>query len=297
MDPLDALPPCATTGIGSLPLRDVEAALDVAFRADVPWLPELPRGPGDFMVPAALRGLPGFEGPGDSLGPVWAPFLERVRRARPAIAKVQLAGPGGVIAWGRGAEGRPLPEPVIEALTGHLAAKAQRMVGALRALGVTPLVFIDEPLPGAQRARLERVLRAVREAGGVTGLHCCAQAPWPEVLTLDLDVLSFDARRSLDALVEARPAWHAFLSRGGRVCLGVIPTEPGARYDVAELCEAVDASLRATTPNFTRVLSRSLISPACGLAMHEPNDVDRIARELTEAQALLRGPGRSPGSR
>lgn len=288
MDRLAGLPPCATTGIGSLPLRDLEQALEVTFRADVPWLPELPLGPGELMVPAALRGLPGFEVGGEPLGPAWAPFLERARRARPSVVKVQLAGPGGVLAWGRLPSGAPLSEAVVAAVPAHLAQKAARMVRELVALGVTPLVFLDEPLPGAQREALEGVVRAVRAAGGLTGLHCCGQARWAEVLGLDLDVVSLDARRSLDALVEETAAWRAFVARGGRLCLGLIPTELGARYDVAELCDAVEASLRATTPDFATVLGRSLLSPACGLAMHSPEDVERTERELRAAQARLR---------
>ena len=101
-------------------------------------------------------------------------------------------------------------------------------------------------------------------------------------------MISLDARLSLDALLEDRVSWLRFLECGGRLCLGIIPTEPGARYEVAELCDSVEASLRATTPHFPRVLERMLLSPACGLGLRSIEDAERISREVKEAQSRLR---------
>ena len=83
-------------------------------------------------------------------------------------------------------------------------------------------------------------------------------------------------------------AWLRFLEAGGTLCLGIIPTSPGARYQVDELCDSVEASLRATTPAFERVLSRMLLSPACGLGLHSVEEAVRISAEVRTAQARLR---------
>ena len=60
------LPPWATTGVGSLPFTDVEAAVDHVLAAyDVPFCPQLPRLEGDMITewlgadPRPLRVVPG----------------------------------------------------------------------------------------------------------------------------------------------------------------------------------------------------------------------------------------------
>ena len=153
------------------------------------------------------------------------------------------------------------------------------------------MIFLDEPGLGTgalPKAELELVRRAASDAGAIVGLHCCAQAPWAAVLGLGFDIISCDARLSLDALLEDQKAWLDFLEGGGTLCLGIIPTNREARYSVGELCESVEASLRATTPRFEQVLSRMLLSPACGLGLHSVQDAVRISAEVKAAQARLR---------
>lgn len=234
------------------------------MQQDVPYLPELS---GEPM-------LAGF-----SAGKTFAAFLEELRKRAPKFAKVQLAGPATLASQGPGRVLQQLPETV-RALTQRVAQT-----------GVTPLVFFDEPVlheTEAPAMALDFVRRAARDAGAIVGLHCCGQARWAELLGLGFDIISLDARLSLDALLDDRRAWLRFLERGGRLCLGIIPTNPGARYDVNELCDSVEASLRATTPHFERVLGRMLLSPACGLALQPPEDARRITAELKAAQARFR---------
>ncbi len=234
------------------------------MQQDVPYLPEL----------GAEPLVAGF-----SQGATLAAFLEQVQARRPRFAKVQLAGPATLAAHG--------PGPVME----HLPETVRALTLRLAQAGVTPLVFLDEPAlheASAPVTALEFVRRTASEAGAIVGLHCCGQANWAELLGLGFDLISLDARLSLDALLEDRRAWLRFLERGGRLCLGIIPTDAGARYDVDELCDSVEASLRATTPHFERALSRMLLSPACGLALHSAEDARRITAEVKQAQARLR---------
>jgi hypothetical protein len=50
-----------TTGIGSLPHHNIDAALEFSFRFDIPFLPQIPiRNPWEYMIPHALEGLPGL---------------------------------------------------------------------------------------------------------------------------------------------------------------------------------------------------------------------------------------------
>ncbi len=52
----------ATTGIGSLPHHNIDAALAFSFQHDIPYLPQIPiRNPWEFMIAQATEGLPGLE--------------------------------------------------------------------------------------------------------------------------------------------------------------------------------------------------------------------------------------------
>lgn len=267
-DALSLLPPCATTGMGSLPLPLAEA-LQLSMQHDVPYLPETE---GELMLPLALSA---------DLPPSLGPFIRALELRGAESAKAQLAGPATVMAFSDRRAG------VVE----HLAAKAAAITRALISAKVSPIVFLDEPglgLGPLPVSALEAVRRAASEAGAIVGVHCCGQTRWGELLALGFEVISLDARLSLDALLDDRRAWLRFVEGGGTLCLGIIPTNAGATYDVNELCDSVEASLRSTTPNFQRVLSRMMLSPACGLGLHGAQDAARISAEVRWAQARLR---------
>src|SRR4051812_27742352 len=59
---------CLTTGIGSLPHHNVDAALDFSFRHGIPFLPQIPiRNPWEYMIAQALEGIPGLLAEKDGL--------------------------------------------------------------------------------------------------------------------------------------------------------------------------------------------------------------------------------------
>lgn len=257
------------------------------------------------MIPSALSGLAGLSvssdgtctldanasGSRETKPLAMAAFLAALKPGM--VAKAQLAGPATVAAFTRASTGARVAQVprLAERVVEHLAAKAAWLARDLRSVNVTPMIVFDEPGLGLGElpvAALERVRRAASDAGAITGLHCCGQTRWAELLGLGFDLISLDARLSLDALLEDRRAWIGFLARGGTLCLGIIPTNLGARYAVDELCDSVEASLRATTPQFEKALARMSLSPACGLALHSVEGVARISSEVRAAQVRLR---------
>jgi hypothetical protein len=127
-----ALPPLATSSIGSLPHTQFELALQQALLLDIPAAPQLPRrDPVEYMVAQALDGLPGMHAEPDGSATVDAaewmrgaaifdarleraleqgegresflptaaswqalrPFLWEVEQRKLPFAKVQIAGP------------------------------------------------------------------------------------------------------------------------------------------------------------------------------------------------------------
>ncbi len=334
------LPSCATTGIGSLPHTQVELGLQTALAMDIPFLPQLPlRHPSEFMIPAALEGLPGlrydeegmctvdlaawdagrheFEarleealasGQLEAFEPTlegcraWRPFLWEVEHRKLALAKAQIAGPFTVRSVARTSEGGATldVQGLDQVMYRLVMARSLAMVKALRRANTTPVFFLDEPgLYAFERSRprhllamqeLKLLVLALQREGALVGIHCCGNTHWEAVLDTQPDLLSLDVRLSLDAILEETRALARFLDSGAALSLGIIPTDLTSTYDVAELAESVEASLKAALPparSFTRVLSHALLTPACGLAMRSVGDTERIFSELRAAQRRL----------
>lgn len=246
-DALRRLAPCVTVGIGGVPDREL------AFAFDVPTLPEL------VSQGESLRGARPSS---------WRWFVDALQRRGATIAKVQVPGPASGLRDAR--------------------AQAVSYVRELADAGVQSIVFIDEPMLSAG-ASLHDVLAlrdAIRDAGAAVGLHCCGNTDWPRVLDADFDVVSLDARLSLDALVEDRAAWRRFVSSGAWLALGIVPTG-GAHFDLDELCESVEATLRAVDA-FPVMLERVMLSPACGLGLRDATAAEHALEHLRRAQTLLR---------
>ncbi|MBF5042825.1 hypothetical protein FGE12_10510 [Aggregicoccus sp. 17bor-14] len=333
------LPRLGTTAVGSLPLTQLELALQAALQLDIPALPQLPVGaPAEFMLPAALEGLPGLRAdadglcsvdpaafsagraafeerleaalaPGGSLEPfepsaaaarAWRPFLWEVEHRKLALAKAQLAGPFTVLGVVRGAAGPELPG-LEDAVFRLLLARSLAMVRALRRAGTTPLFFLDEPglyafaranprqLLALQHLRL--LVASLQREGALVGVHCCGNTDWGSVLETGVDVVSLDARLSLEPLLLARAALARFLEGGATLSLGIIPTDLAAGYSVEERVVSVAALLRAGLPeghSAQALAEHVLLTPACGLAMRSVVDAERILGELKQAQRLLR---------
>ena len=233
----------------------------------------------------------------------WNPFLFEIENRRLALAKVQLAGPATVRWYARTSRGQVASEvlELDQQIYRLLLARCLAMVKALRRGGATPLIYLDEPgmyaldrsdprhLLVLQELRL--LVVALQNEGAMVGIHCCSDTDWAALLDLGINLISADARLSLDALLDTGESLQRFVNAGGVLSLGIIPTDLSSSYVVDELVDAVDTSLRATFEDeeiYRDVASRSLLTPACGLAMRQVPDAERIFDELRTAQRRFR---------
>ena len=96
---LSSLPPCATTGVGSLPFADAgEAVAHVMAAYDVPFCPQLPLVEGDMVAEwlGADPGRCGWSPERDRERPrAWEAFLDALDAAPPShgVVKLQVTGP------------------------------------------------------------------------------------------------------------------------------------------------------------------------------------------------------------
>jgi hypothetical protein len=309
----------AASGIGSLPHTDARAAAEFVLERlpDLPAIPSLPqRSPAERMLAQAAVGVPGVainecgrivleSGPSrrsaevltdldhDAFGGLRG-FLE-VAAGWKGPVKWQLTGPVTLgLAFVRA--GMPVA-PAFE-----LAARAVRQ--RLRTIGeavaeVVPagsqVVMIDEPgMTGLMQAGfpldpdtaidlVSGALAAVDPAS-LAGVHCCGRGDWSAILASGPGILSLPMRAGIEAVAGYLAQ---FLDDGGWVAWGVVPTDGpvGTTADrhwreLADLwCSLVQGGCDAV-----RLRRQAIVTPACGLGLHELSVVDHVF-ELVDAVA------------
>lgn len=327
-----------TTGIGSLPHHNIDAALEYAFRYDIPFLPQIPlRNPWEFSVPQGLDGLPGirvekdgsalldtsvwvgrakafdeklqhafelaadssaFEAfePSAATSSSWQPFLWELQERETRVAKIQTVGPLTAQWTLRSTENASLDRmPSSGDISGQVfrlvLARALGMSRRLKSLGVTPLLFLDEPalfvlnpqnpvhLLGLQQLKL--LVQTLQKESVTVGIHCCSNTQWDVVAGLGIDVLSFDVRLSLESVLSNAEWVKNYVAGGGRFGFGTVPTSEGDVEQGRSLKRAVSRQLKECVPSISeQVFTEALWTPACGLALNSPSDAEMIKREL-----------------
>jgi hypothetical protein len=231
----------------------------------------------------------------------WRPFLWEVEQRKLAFAKSQLAGPLTVRWVAKADDGRVLADvpELDQEIYRLLLAKSLAMVKALRKANTTPVFYLDEPGLYALDPRdarhvlalqeLKLLAKALQREGALVGIHFCGNTDWSHVLSLGFDLISLDVRLSLDALLEEDAAVRGFLEAGGAFSYGIIPTDLGQEFDVRELVDALETSVRSALPGALaeRALDRCLLTPACGLAMRTVADSEEVMAQLKDARNLL----------
>lgn len=285
------LPPWATTGVGSLPFTDVEAAVDHVLTAyDIPFCPQLPRLEGDMITEwlGADPGRCGWSPARDRERPrAWDTLLAKLDRAPPAhgVVKLQVTGPVTLACALQRAEGikaRSEALAVAHELAVWLAANAGAQVRTLAARGFDALLIVDEPaLHVFGTADVDPVWDPLRACAPAWGLHLCGPVPWATVVAAAPGVLSFDVSLApLDG--EAAAALRTLLRAGTRIMWGVVqPHRPEHGPHGLARVEPAPAATGASG-------GQSLLSAACGSGRMSVRREREIATALSECAHTLR---------
>ena len=232
----------------------------------------------------------------------WRPFLyeltERTDPQSSTLAKVEIAGPL-TCQWAIQIIG---DRPLSAALSSDLESQIYRLILAraismgrrLQKRGATPLLYLDEPalyvfskqnpkhILAFQELRL--MIQALRKESVLVGLHCCSNTDWEAVLSLDLNVISLDTHLSLADFLKHQTAVTAFIEKGGRLSLGLVPTarplpelEQMKAADLeAELMETAQKAWEGKKEILARALNEAIYTPSCGLALETPACAEKI---------------------
>jgi hypothetical protein len=283
------VPTGAVTGIGSLPIHDPAQAVEfvATYCPSVPFCPQPPSGDLTGITLAQLSGPEGDEDTALGL------LVDAARQGAfpDALAfKTQLTGPITLASLLKVERGDALSPAMLEALASVLARRAVQHVEILRQIGRPVLVFVDEPAlamvdpmeaPFA-RNLLGTICDAVRAAGALAGVHCCAIAHPGDLREVAADVLSFDATSHLvpdgtDA--EAIEDIHRLIAFG---LVGV--TAPFARPDLAFSRWLMAAAQTTDAPSLAR---RTMITTSCGLGSSTLGEAEDAFRAAADAASLV----------
>lgn len=200
-------------------------------------------------------------------------------------------------------------EPAIhEVAVKGLALKAAWQAQMLGQIGKPTIVFIDEPaLAGLGSSSfitmsleeigqdLTEVIEAIHQAGGLAGIHVCANTDWEFLLSLPLDILSFDAYSFFERLIVCKEQLYAFLDRGGILAWGIVPTSEKEQIDresadslTARWEEQADQLANARWDK-ARLLRQTLVTPSCGTGSLPLPYATKVLALTRDVSAALRG--------
>jgi methionine synthase II (cobalamin-independent) len=235
-------------------------------------------------------------------------FLERLKRLSepPVAVKGQITGPITLSTGLADQDGRAIfyDDQVRDAAVKIVAQKARWQTQMLAQFGCPAIVFLDEPaLAGFGSSAfisisrdeilgcLGEAIEAIHLAGGLAGIHVCANADWSVVLESGTDIVSFDAFGFFDKFILYPQAIRRFIASGGILAWGIVPTLDAGEIDRATTVSLVAAwesrarQLTALGIPLARIIDQALITPSCGtgsLSLERATKVLRLTREVSD---------------
>ena len=209
----------------------------------------------------------------------------KTRAATPVAVKGQITGPFTFCTGIADQDKRAIfYEPQIrDAAVKLLALKARWQAEQLSQFNRPVIIFFDEPgLAGYGSSEftsisrqdveqcLEEVFEPVHQAGGLTGVHVCANTDWSLILNSSADIVSFDAYGYFDRFILYADQIRAFLESGKLLAWGMVPTLAAGDLEKETTASLVRQfknraqQIEALGIDSQRLIHQSLITPTCG---------------------------------
>jgi methionine synthase II (cobalamin-independent) len=197
-------------------------------------------------------------------------------------------------------------EMLFDAITKGLAMKAAWQVRTLKQFGVPVVIFVDDPAMSALGSafyaipsetiteKLNEVIDAIHEQGGIAGIHCCGNADWPMLFKTEVDIVNFDAFGYREKVLLYPGDIKTFYARGGALAWGIVPTSEFTGKDTADgLIVKLDESMKqleAAGIDRRVILKQCLLTPSCGMGSLTPDKAEailKLLREVSDKMQLL----------
>ena len=186
-----------------------------------------------------------------------------------------------------------------------LKAKIRWQIKTLTPYAEQVIIFIDEPVLsalgssgyiGVDPQEALRLLRetsdAVKNAGGIPGIHCCSKADWPLVINSGVSIISFDAFDYIETISLYPGEFTGFLKNGGYLAWGIVPTTEAIRDENAESVKRrFDTGIENLSKSIPAdlLLSKILLTPSCGTGSRSIEETKKVFSILNELKNLIKG--------
>lgn len=177
-----------------------------------------------------------------------------------------------------------------------LQAKARWQIDQLRPYAENVVIFIDEPILSSigssaylsvSREETLRLLietvSAIRDAGGIPGIHCCGNADWSLVIESGVEIISFDAYGHTGTLAIYHNEIAGFLDKGGYLAWGIVPTTDEIKKESPEsIIDRFSDCLNILSKHIPQdiLLSQIIITPSCGAGSRTIQETIKIFQLL-----------------
>jgi len=241
---------------------------------------------------------------GTETGATFRRFFEVLASAPPPVLRAlkgQIVGPFTLLAGLKDQEGRALiyDDRFLDIVPRLLGLKARWQIETMRAMGVPVIIFLDEPgLAGFGSSAfititaelvlmlLTEVVQAVHAAGGIAGVHVCANTDWVLAFRSNVDIVNFDSYGYFDKFALYRKEWLEFMAGGGIMAWGAVPTldieaiRAETAQSLADRWTGQVRRLAAGGMNVEQVMAQSLFTPSCGCGSLSEDDAAQVLELL-----------------
>jgi methionine synthase II (cobalamin-independent) len=187
-----------------------------------------------------------------------------------------------------------------------LAMKCRWQIRKFAPYAEKVICFIDEPILSAFGSstyiavKRDEVVAAIAETAdavhaeeAIAGVHCCGNTDWSILIDAGVDLINLDAYAYGETIALYPEAVKAFLSKGGLIAWGVVPTSAAIRDVTVEDLAAKFAGLvdnLATKAGVDKglVIDQSLVTPSCGTGSLPREDAEMVFEKLEAVSRLVR---------
>lgn len=226
-------------------------------------------------------------------------LVENAGTFGPIAAKGQVTGPISLGMTVPDESGRPIlyDEVYMDIVVKSLLMRARWLQGMLARVCSRTIVFVDEPCLGQLGSGYFNINRdlavcwmkeVVGAIAGLRGIHCCSNTDWGLLLSLGVDIVSFDAYNDAKTVVIYPGEISDFIGRGGIISWGIVPNSMDAfeKETVGSLRErllGIIGELEGKGIDRRRLLRQSMLTTTCGLGgIGSDDDAARVQGLLIE---------------
>jgi methionine synthase II (cobalamin-independent) len=234
----------------------------------------------------------------EKVAPGFYRFLDRLKEVTSSVKfiKTQITGPFSMGLGLKDENGKPVIYNFgyFDIIKKALHMKAQWMVTTIKAMYPDKkiIIFFDEPYMvsfGSAYVSIskEEAIDLFNDVLGgipaIRGIHCCGNTDWSVLFNADVDIINYDAFNYLETIFYFEEDLKSYISRGGRIAPGLVPSGPEDIREVLGNCpDLTDIQISGTKPadlqhrteRFRELMTAKIspdglkdliITPSCGL--------------------------------